>query len=128
MTTTTMTTMTTMTTRTTRTTMTTAVEGVGSDAVSGSALPLSNGDVPALVPARMLNEFTGVTGRGDEMTFTWPLWAIPASLPTTRSALQVDWTRSTRERAARGIFAICSPAIRRSVQGYGSFGPSSVIG
>lgn len=70
---------------------------------------------------------TGVVGRGDDMTFTWPLWSIPASLPTTRSALQVDWTGSARGRAARGIFAICSSAIRRTSQGFGNFGPSSVI-
>jgi len=70
---------------------------------------------------------TGVVGRGDDMTFTWPLWSVPASLPTTRSALQVDWTESAKERAARGIFAICNSAIRRTSQGFGNFGPSSVM-
>jgi hypothetical protein len=70
---------------------------------------------------------TGVVGRGDDMTFTWPLWCIPASLLTTRSAIQVDWTGSIRERAARGVFAICSSAIRRTSQGFGNFGPSSVM-
>jgi len=70
---------------------------------------------------------TGVVGRGDDMTFTWPLWSIPASLLTMRSALQVDWTGSAKERAARGIFAICSSAIRRTSQGFGNFGPSSVM-
>ena len=70
---------------------------------------------------------TGVVRRGDDMTFTWPLWSIPASLPTTRSLIQVDWTRSATERAARGIFAICSSAIRRTSQGFGNFGPSSVV-
>jgi hypothetical protein len=70
---------------------------------------------------------TGVVGRGDDMTFRWPLWSVPASLLTTRSALQLDWTGSARERAARGVFAICSSAIRRTSQGYGNFGPSSVI-
>lgn len=70
---------------------------------------------------------TGVVGRGDDMMFTWPLWSIPASLLTTRSALQVDWTGSTKERAARGVFAICSSAIRRTSQGFGNFGPSSVM-
>lgn len=69
---------------------------------------------------------TGVVGRGDEMMFTWPLWSVPASLPTTRSVLQVDWTGSAKDRAARGIFAICSSAIRRTSQGFGNFGPSSV--
>jgi hypothetical protein len=70
---------------------------------------------------------TGVVGRGDDMTFTWPLWSIPVSLLTARSALQVDWSGSTRERAARGVFAICSSAIRRTTQGFGNFGPSSVM-
>lgn len=70
---------------------------------------------------------TGVVGRGDDMTFTWPLWSIPASLPTTRSAIQIDWTGSATERATRGIFAICSSTIRRTSQGFGNFGPSSVV-
>lgn len=70
---------------------------------------------------------TGVADRGDDMTFTWPLWCIPASLLTTRSALQVDWTGGAKERAARGVFAICRSAIRRTSQGFGNFGPSSVM-
>ncbi|MGE0757961.1 MAG: hypothetical protein AB7O38_13110, partial [Pirellulaceae bacterium] len=70
---------------------------------------------------------TGVVGRGDDMRFTWPLWSVPASLQTARSALQVDWTGSIRERAARGIFAICSSAIRRTSQGFGNFGPPTVV-
>ena len=70
---------------------------------------------------------TGVVGRGDDMTFSWPLWSVPASLLTTRSALQVDWSASTEQRAACGVFAICSSAIRRTSQGFGNFGPSSVM-
>lgn len=69
---------------------------------------------------------TGVLGRGDDMTFTWPLWTVPASHNTTRSVLQVDWTGNAKERRARGVFAICSSAIRRTSQGFGNFGPSSV--
>lgn len=69
---------------------------------------------------------TGVVGRGDDMTFTWPLWRVPSSLHTTRSVLQVDWKSRPSERAARGIFAICSSEIRRTSQGFGNFGPSSV--
>jgi hypothetical protein len=69
---------------------------------------------------------TGVVGRGDGMTFMWPLWTVPASRHTARSALQLDWTQRTKERAACGVFAICSSSIRRSSQGFGSFGPSSV--
>lgn len=68
---------------------------------------------------------TGVVGRGDDMTFTWPLWSVPASLQTVRSALQIALPRAN-ERAARGVFAICSSAIRRTSQGFGNFGPSSV--
>jgi len=70
---------------------------------------------------------TGVVGRSDEMAFTWPLWSIPASLMTTRSVMQVDWTTKGSQRVARGIFAICSSAIRRTSQGFGNFGPSSII-
>jgi len=69
---------------------------------------------------------TGVVGRGDDMTFTWPLWSVPASRHTIRSVLQVDWTRNPKERAARGVFAICSSAIRRTRQGFGNFGPCAV--
>lgn len=69
---------------------------------------------------------TGVFGRGDDMSFTWPLWSTPVSLLTTRSMLQVDWTRSAMERAARGIFVICRAAIRRTSQGFGNFSPSLV--
>ncbi len=69
---------------------------------------------------------TGVFGRGDDMTFTWPLWTVPASRHTIRSVLQVDWARNAKERSARGIFAICSSAIRRTSQGFGNFGPASV--
>jgi hypothetical protein len=70
---------------------------------------------------------TGVVGRGDAMTFTWPLWTVPASRDTTRSLLQVDWTGDAKERRARRIFAICSSAIRRTSKGFGNFGPSSVV-
>ncbi|HMN78596.1 MAG TPA: hypothetical protein PKA20_01580 [Burkholderiaceae bacterium] len=69
---------------------------------------------------------TGVSGRGNDMTFTWPIWSVPASLQTVRSALQLDWSGAARERSARGVFAICSSGIRRTSQGFGNFGPSSV--
>jgi hypothetical protein len=69
---------------------------------------------------------TGVFGRGGDMEFAWPLWSGPASLATARSVLQVDWRGNMEERAARGIFAICRSAIRRTSQGFGNFGPSSV--
>jgi len=69
---------------------------------------------------------TGVVGRGDDMSFTWPLWSVSASRQAARSALQIDWTGRVKDRAARGIFAICTSAIRRTSQGFGNFGPSSV--
>ncbi len=69
---------------------------------------------------------TGVVGRGNDMTFTWPLWSIPASRHTTRSLIQIDWAGSSTVRTARGIFAICSSRIRRTSQGFGNFGPSWV--
>jgi hypothetical protein len=69
---------------------------------------------------------TGVSGRGDDMTFTWPLWSVPASMQTIRSTLQLDWSGAAGERSARGVFAICSSSIRRTSQGFGNFGPSSM--
>lgn len=69
---------------------------------------------------------TGVVGRGDDMTFTWPLWNVSASRHTVRSVLQLNWAGSTNEHASRGVFAICSSAIRRTSQGFGNFSPSSV--
>ena len=69
---------------------------------------------------------TGVVGRGDDMKFTWPLWCIPVSLSSVRSALQLGWTGDTAERRGRGVFAVCSSAIRRTSQGFGNFGPPSV--
>lgn len=68
---------------------------------------------------------TSVVGRGDDMTFTWPLWTVPISRDTARSVLQVDWTGNAKERRARGVFAICNSAIRRTSQGFGNFGPAS---
>jgi hypothetical protein len=69
---------------------------------------------------------TAVHGRGENMTFVWPLWSVLASLHTVRSALQIEWTSSALDRAGRGVFAICSSSIRRTTQGFGNFGPSSV--
>jgi hypothetical protein len=66
---------------------------------------------------------TAVLGRGDDMTFTWPLWSPPATLQTVRSVLQLDWTGNRRERVERGVFAFCRSSIRRTSQGFGNFGP-----
>lgn len=64
---------------------------------------------------------TAVTGRGNAMAFSWPLWDAPASLGTVRSLLQLSW-----ERPARGVFAVCASGIRRTSQGFGNFGPAGV--
>jgi hypothetical protein len=69
---------------------------------------------------------TCVDGRGDAMRLTWPLWSLPASLETVRSVLQLDWAGPAAERSARGIFGVCTSAIRRTAQGFGNFGPASV--
>ncbi|MCO5103418.1 MAG: hypothetical protein M9919_05365 [Burkholderiaceae bacterium] len=69
---------------------------------------------------------TAVAGHADDTTFTWPLWMVPASCHTVRSLLQVDWRQRTQEGRARGVFAICTSAIRRSDQGFGNFGPSAM--
>lgn len=68
---------------------------------------------------------TGVSGRGEEMMWSWPLWSVPASLGTVRSILSVDWS-NRRERKLRGIDYVCRAPIRRTAQGFGNFGPASV--
>jgi hypothetical protein len=69
---------------------------------------------------------TLVSGRGDDMEMTWPLWSTAASLETVRSVLQVAWRGPAQERQRRGIFAICTSSIRRTSQGFGNFGPATV--
>jgi hypothetical protein len=69
---------------------------------------------------------TAINGRGDDMKMTWPLWSEPISLATVASALQLAWTGSSRDHAMRGVFAVCSSAIRRTSQGFGNFAPASV--
>ncbi len=68
---------------------------------------------------------TAVDGRGGDMKLTWPLWSVPLSIAAIRSVLPLDWTR-VRQRAARGVFAVCTSMIRRTSQGFGNFGPASV--
>ena len=70
---------------------------------------------------------TSVRGRGDDMEMTWPLWSVPISLETTRSVLQIPWTDASRIRLMRGVFAVCTSAIRRTIRGFGNFGPANVI-
>lgn len=69
---------------------------------------------------------TAVSRRGQDLTFSWPLWSVPASLYAARSVVQADWAGDRRERLAHGIFAVCSSAIRRTSQGFGNFSPSAV--
>jgi len=69
---------------------------------------------------------TAVSGRGDDMELTWPLWCLPASLGTVRSALQMGWDESPLSRSNRGVFAVCTSKIRRTSQGFGNFGPATV--
>jgi len=68
---------------------------------------------------------TGVSGRGNEMEFSWALWRVPASLATVKSLLHVDWSKE-KARDARGVLAVCTSAIRRTSQGFGNFGPATV--
>lgn len=70
---------------------------------------------------------TAVLVRGGDVAFTWPLWSVPASQRTVRSVLQLGWTQSARDRAGRNVFAVCSSSIRRTSQGFGNFGPSTVV-
>ncbi|MDQ3295806.1 MAG: hypothetical protein M3619_04425 [Myxococcota bacterium] len=78
------------------------------------------------VGARVLTSC--VSGRGDEMRVAWPLWSPPASINTIRSLMQVAGNMRPRDCRARGIFATYASAIRRTSQGFGSFGPASVMG
>ncbi|HWE31334.1 MAG TPA: hypothetical protein VHB97_25185 [Polyangia bacterium] len=68
---------------------------------------------------------TAVTGRGSNMNLTWPLWSVPISLGAARSVLQLAHTGDAVTRSGRGIFAVCSSAIRRNGY-YRNFGPSTV--
>lgn len=69
---------------------------------------------------------TAVRGHGDGMRLTWPLWSVPISLKTARSAIQMIWTGASRDREMRGVFAVCTSEIRRTSQGFGNFGPATI--
>jgi hypothetical protein len=69
---------------------------------------------------------TGVSGRGNDMKMTWPLWSIPISLETVRSAIQLSWANGSRDREMRGVFAVRTSEIRRTGQGFGNFSPATV--
>ena len=70
---------------------------------------------------------TGVTGRGEEMKLTWPLWSKPARLQAVRSLLWLDWTDVRLVARYRPhVFAVCTSPIRRSTQGFGNFAPAAI--
>ena len=74
------------------------------------------------VPIKTRVFTTAVSGRGDEMVFTWPLWNCAASERTVASLLRLR----VDEWRERGVFASARSTIRRSSQGFGNFGPASV--
>ncbi len=69
---------------------------------------------------------TCVQRYGADMRMIWPLWSTAISLETARTILPMRWPISTRERAGRGVFAICTSTIRRTAQGFGNFAPATV--
>lgn len=72
------------------------------------------------IKARVLT--TAVSGRGDDMAFSWPLWNVAASLRTVSTLVRL----TAESDAARGVFAVARSAIRRTSQGFGNFGPASI--
>ena len=66
------------------------------------------------VPRGTRVETTGVKGRGETMSLSWPLWSLPASLATVRSLLQLPHEAGAVENSARGVFAVCTSSIRRT--------------
>jgi hypothetical protein len=78
---------------------------------------------PVVSVGRKLPATTGVTGRGEDMEFTWPLWRVAAEWATARSLVRLPVVAMTRER---GVFSIATSGIRRTAQGFGNFGPAEV--
>lgn len=70
---------------------------------------------------------TAISGRGEDMQFSWPLWSCAIDVHTARSVLTMPMPARSKDRLARGIFATCASSIRRSTQGFGNFGPSTVV-
>ncbi len=73
---------------------------------------------------------TCVRGGWKDSSLTWPLWDRPASARTIESLLRTPRLAQlqARQRAARGVVAICKASILRSDQGgYGAFAPTSVL-
>lgn len=78
---------------------------------------------PVLSVGRRTPATTGVSGRGDEMRFAWPLWAYEVDWATARSLVCLPLDGRLR---ARGVFAIAASEIRRTSQGFGNFGPAAI--
>lgn len=72
---------------------------------------------------------TGVRGGWKDGSFTWPIWDAPATCPTVRAHLALDWMNATRaERSALGVTGVLRSRIIRSDQGgYGSFSPAETL-
>ena len=79
---------------------------------------------PVVSVGRKQPATTGVTGRGDDTQFTWPLWRLAAAWVTARSLVGLPVSAMTRER---GVFAIATAGIRRTSQGFGNFGPPEIV-
>lgn len=72
-------------------------------------------------------ETTAVSGRGDSMRFSWPLWETGATSDAVRTVISLPMVgRGVNNLRALGIFATCSSEIRRTSQGFGNFGPATV--
>jgi len=82
--------------------------------------------VPRRSRARPRAETTAVGRRNGKVEFCWPLWSTAASLPTVTSLIRMDWWQDDRDRGSIAVIAICHSEIRRSSEGFGNFGPSSV--
>jgi len=60
------------------------------------------------------------------MRYRWPLWSIPASLPTVASLVRLNWWQNRIDGALVGVIAICTAEVRRTGQGFGNFGPAQI--
>jgi hypothetical protein len=81
-----------------------------------SALPVVS--VGGRLPAT-----TAVSGRGEEMVFTWFLWGIPADWDSARSLIRLE---SDEALSSRGVYAVVRSSITRTSQGFGNFAPAVV--
>jgi hypothetical protein len=73
---------------------------------------------------------TGCSGSWKDGVYRWPLWTVPASLPSVRALINLPEKElsTERRRDARGVACVLESGIRRSDQGgYGSFTPSRIV-